>query len=139
LLCLTTVIASEAKQSIAVAEKMDCFVACAPRNDEGWAVTLIASLLHQRAARQFQRLERLVAGHIEDAAEFQERFRLREDGAGAPARRRQRPKEPVSMKASLSACRFASAAYISVAAIMPHAVHCGKPRAEGSSHALALQ
>jgi hypothetical protein len=43
------------------------------------------------------------------------------------------------LKASLSTCRIALAAYISVAAIMAHAVHCGKPRAGGSSHALEFQ
>jgi hypothetical protein len=29
------------------------------------------------------------------------------------------------------------AAFISITAIMPHAVHCGKPRAGGGSHAIA--
>jgi len=38
-----TVIVSEAKQSIVPRkERMDCFVACAPRNDEG-ALALLAT------------------------------------------------------------------------------------------------
>src|SRR5882757_10870084 len=79
-LCFGTVIASQrvgakrrpmtgsAKQSMAAKErKMDCFVASAPvrkrfafvaGNDGLWL-----SFLHQRAARRFQRLERLIAGN----------------------------------------------------------------------------
>src|SRR5579863_1318235 len=60
LVVVVLVVASEAKQSTPAAEKMDCFVAYAPRNGEkNWPSGF---LLHQRTARQFERLEGLTAG-----------------------------------------------------------------------------
>jgi hypothetical protein len=56
----------------------------------------------------------------------------------SPAPRRKRLTELVSSEASLSTCRF-FATFISITAIMPHAVHCGKPRAAGGCHAIALR
>src|SRR5258708_38011626 len=61
---LLVVIASEAKQSTLALRKMDCFVACAPlRKRSAFVAGNDGKLfLHQRATRQFERLERLIAG-----------------------------------------------------------------------------